>query len=88
MVQRNHHKVQFKQNEGYNLTFFAFFVKAVAEALKANPLLNSTWQGDEIVIHKDINISIAVADDDKLYVPVIKMQMKSQLKVLHVKLMI
>ncbi|MDU6406428.1 MAG: dihydrolipoamide acetyltransferase family protein, partial [Bradyrhizobium sp.] len=54
---RNHHKVQFKQNEGYNLTFFAFFVKAVAEALKANPLLNSTWQGDEIVIHKDINIS-------------------------------
>ena len=85
---RNHHKVQFKQNEGYNLTFFAFFVKAVAESLKANPLLNSTWQGDEIVIHKDINISIAVADDDKLYVPVIKMQMKSQLKVLHVKLMI
>ncbi|MDU0851042.1 MAG: dihydrolipoamide acetyltransferase family protein, partial [Staphylococcus epidermidis] len=69
---RNYHKAQFKQNEGYNLTFFAFFVKAVAEALKANPLLNSTWQGDEIVIHKDINISIAVADDDKLYVPVIK----------------
>ena len=64
------------------------FCKAVAEALKANPLLNSTWQGDEIVIHKDINISIAVADDDKLYVPVIKMQMKNQLKVLRVKSMI
>ena len=85
---RNYHKAQFKKNEGYNLTFFAFFVKAVAEALKANPLLNSTWQGDEIVIHKDINISIAVADDDKLYVPVIKMQMKNQLKVLRVKSMI
>ncbi len=69
---RNYHKASFKQNEGYNLTFFAFFVKAVAEALKANPLLNSTWQGDEIIIHKDINISIAVADNDKLYVPVIK----------------
>lgn len=40
--------------------------------MKAHPLLNSTWQGDEIVIHKDINISIAVADKDKLYVPVIK----------------
>ncbi|MEQ5996929.1 dihydrolipoamide acetyltransferase family protein [Staphylococcus saccharolyticus] len=69
---RNYHKASFKQNEGYNLTFFAFFVKAVAEALKANPLINSTWQGDEIIIHKDINISIAVADNDKLYVPVIK----------------
>lgn len=69
---RNHHKHTFKENEGYNLTFFAFFVKAVADALKAHPLLNSTWQGDEIVIHKDINISIAVADKDKLYVPVIK----------------
>lgn len=69
---RNYHKHSFKQNEGYNLTFFAFFVKAVADALKAHPLLNSTWQGDEIVIHKDINISIAVADKDKLYVPVIK----------------
>lgn len=69
---RNHHKNAFKQNEGYNLTFFAFFVKAVADALKAHPLLNSTWQGEEIVIHKDINISIAVADKDKLYVPVIK----------------
>lgn len=69
---RNHHKDSFKNKEGYNLTFFAFFVKAVAETLKAYPLLNSSWQNDEIVIHKDVNISIAVADEDKLYVPVIK----------------
>lgn len=69
---RNHHKNTFKENEGYNLTFFAFFVKAVAEALKSNPLLNSSWDGEEIILHKDINISIAVADEDKLYVPVIK----------------
>lgn len=69
---RNHHKDSFKNKEGYNLTFFAFFVKAVAESLKAYPLLNSSWQNDEIVIHKDVNISIAVADEDKLYVPVIK----------------
>lgn len=69
---RNYHKNSFKENEGYNLTYFAFFVKAVAEALKANPLLNSSWDGNEIVLHKEINISIAVADEDKLYVPVIK----------------
>ena len=72
MKTRNHYKTVFKKQEGYNLTFFAFFVKAVAEALKSNPLLNSSWDGNEIIIHKDINISIAVADEDKLYVPVIK----------------
>ncbi|MDG0818597.1 2-oxo acid dehydrogenase subunit E2 [Staphylococcus equorum] len=69
---RNYHKQSFKDSEGYNLTFFAFFVKAVAEGLKAYPLLNSSWSDSEIVMHKDINISIAVADEDKLYVPVIK----------------
>lgn len=69
---RQHHKTSFKQNEGYNLTFFAFFVKVVAEGLKKYPMLNSTWANDEIKIHKDINVSIAVASEDKLYVPVIK----------------
>ncbi|GEP84762.1 putative dihydrolipoamide branched chain transacylase (E2) [Staphylococcus piscifermentans] len=68
---RNHYKNKFKQDEGYNLTFFAFFVKAAAEALKAFPMLNSSWQGSEIKVHKDINISIAVAVEDKLFTPVI-----------------
>ena len=35
-------------------------------------MLNSSWNGSEIIIHKDINISIAVAHENKLYVPVIK----------------
>ncbi|SOC38760.1 dihydrolipoamide acetyltransferase family protein [Salinicoccus kekensis] len=69
---RNDLKNDFKKNEGFNLTFFSFFVKAAAETLKEFPMLNSSWQGDKIVVNKDINISIAVAGDDKLYVPVIK----------------
>jgi 2-oxoisovalerate dehydrogenase E2 component (dihydrolipoyl transacylase) len=69
---RNDLKDDFKKNEGFNLTFFSFFVKAAAETLKEYPMLNSSWQGDKIVVNKDINISIAVAGDDKLYVPVIK----------------
>lgn len=68
---RNHYKNQFKQQEGYNLTFFAFFIKAVAETLKNHPLLNSTWHENEIIVHSDINISIAVAHDQHLFVPVI-----------------
>ncbi|BCB04664.1 dihydrolipoamide acetyltransferase family protein [Bacillus sp. KH172YL63] len=69
---RNSLKNEFKQREGFNLTFFAFFVKAVAQALKEYPQINSMWAGDKIVQKKDINLSIAVATDDALYVPVIK----------------
>ena len=69
---RNSLKTEFKQKEGYNLTFFAFFVKAVAQALKEYPQINSMWAGDKIIQKKDINLSIAVATDDALYVPVIK----------------
>lgn len=69
---RNSLKNDFKKKEGYNLTFFAFFVKAVAQALKEFPQINSMWAGDKIVQKKDINISIAVATEDALYVPVIR----------------
>ncbi|WP_312471867.1 dihydrolipoamide acetyltransferase family protein [Neobacillus sp.] len=69
---RNSLKGEFKKKEGFNLTFFAFFVKAVAQALKEFPQINSMWAGEKIIQKKDINISIAVATDDALYVPVIK----------------
>lgn len=69
---RNSIKDQFKQKEGFNLTFFAFFVKAVAQALKEFPEINSMWAGDKIIQKRDINLSIAVATDDALFVPVIK----------------
>lgn len=65
-------KNEFKQKEGYNLTYFAFFVKAAAQALKEFPQMNSMWAGDKIIQKKDINISIAVATEDALFVPVIK----------------
>jgi 2-oxoisovalerate dehydrogenase E2 component (dihydrolipoyl transacylase) len=69
---RNRIKNDFKNKEGFNLTFFAFFVKAVSQVLKEFPQLNSMWAGEKIIQKKDINISIAVADEDALYVPVIK----------------
>lgn len=65
-------KTQFKEREGFNLTYFAFFVKAVSQALKEFPLMNSMWAGDKIVQKKAVNLSIAVATDDALFVPVIK----------------
>ncbi|SFJ23411.1 2-oxoisovalerate dehydrogenase E2 component (dihydrolipoyl transacylase) [Halobacillus dabanensis] len=69
---RNAKKNQFKQQEGFSLTYFAFFVKAVAQALKEYPQLNSTWAGDKIIQRKAINLNIAVAKDDELFVPVIR----------------
>ncbi len=65
-------KSSFKKAEGYNITYFSFFVKAVARALKEFPEMNAMWAGDHIVQKKEINISIAVAAGDKLFVPVIK----------------
>lgn len=69
---RNQAKDEFKRKEGLNLTFLPFFIKAVVESLKEYPMMNSTWAGDKIIVKKNINISIAVATEDALYVPVIK----------------
>ncbi|WP_068794127.1 dihydrolipoamide acetyltransferase family protein [Brevibacillus laterosporus] len=69
---RNRIKDEFKQKEGVSLTFLPFFIKAVVEALKEFPMLNSSWAGDQIIVRKNINISIAVASEDALFVPVIK----------------
>ncbi|KAB7708826.1 2-oxo acid dehydrogenase subunit E2 [Bacillus aerolatus] len=72
VTRRDALKQEFKQREGFNLTYFAFFVKAVAQALKEFPQMNSMWAGDAIIQKKDINLSIAVATEDALFVPVIK----------------
>lgn len=69
---REKEKQSFKQKEGFNLTYFAFFVKAVAQALKEFPQLNATWSGDTIIQKREIHVNIAVAADDSLFVPVIK----------------
>ncbi|GED12093.1 dihydrolipoamide acetyltransferase family protein [Aneurinibacillus migulanus] len=69
---RNSLKAEFKAKEGFNLTFMPFFIKAVVESIKEFPIMNSVWAGDKIVMRKNINISIAVATDDALFVPVIK----------------
>lgn len=69
---RNRIKGEFKAKEGFNITFLPFFIKAVVESIKEYPVMNSVWAGDHIVLRKNINISIAVATDDALYVPVIK----------------
>ena len=56
---------------GVKLTYMAFVLKAVVEALKAYPVLNASVDGDNIVYHPGINVGVAVALDWGLIVPVV-----------------
>ena len=60
------------ERDGVKLTFLSFIARAVAGALRAFPVLNSSLDGDNIVYKKDINIGVAVALDWGLIVPVLK----------------
>ena len=65
-------KENFLKQEGVNITYLPFVLKAVAQSLKTNSLLNSSWQEDHIIINRKINIGIAASTDDGLVVPVIR----------------
>ena len=65
-------KDEFEKRNGTKLTFMPFFVKAAVAGLRAYPILNSSLDGTNIVMHKEINIGIAVALDWGLLVPVVK----------------
>ncbi|MDF2723140.1 MAG: subunit of branched-chain alpha-keto acid dehydrogenase [Paenibacillus sp.] len=65
-------KEEFKQKEGVNLTYLAFVLKAVVNAIKDYPIINSVWAVDKIIIKRDINISLSVGTEDSVITPVIK----------------
>jgi pyruvate dehydrogenase E2 component (dihydrolipoamide acetyltransferase) len=65
-------KKEFQKREGINLTYSHFVLYAIVQALKDHPLINSSIEGDNIVIKKNINLGCAVATNNGLVVPVIK----------------
>ncbi|CAM3804297.1 dihydrolipoamide acetyltransferase family protein [Alkalicoccus chagannorensis] len=69
---RKRMKQEFEQQEGVKLTYMPFFMKAVVEALKKFPQVNATWENDHIIRHKDVHLSVAVASEEELFVPVIR----------------
>lgn len=70
------HREQNKEkfaHDGAKLTFTPYFVAAAVAALKAYPMVNSSWAEDGILIHRDINIGMATSlGEAGLIVPVIK----------------
>ena len=66
-------KKEFEKREGEKLTFTPLFIEAVVRCIKKYPWLNSSVDGDKIIIKKDINIGMAAAlPSGNLIVPVIK----------------
>lgn len=70
---RNKSKDEFLAKYGEKITYMPVFTEAVARAITEFPLLNSSVDGHKIIMHKDVNIAIAVSKPDgNLVVPVIK----------------
>ena len=70
---RNKMKKTFEEKEGEKLTFTPIFIEAIAKALRDFPAVNSSIDGDNIIIKSNINIGMATAlPSGNLIVPVIK----------------
>jgi 2-oxoglutarate dehydrogenase E2 component (dihydrolipoamide succinyltransferase) len=70
---REKEKTEFEKREGTKLTLTPLFIEAIIKCIKKYPLINSSLQGDKIIIRKDINIGMATAlPSGSLIVPVIK----------------
>ncbi len=66
-------KKEFEQREGEKITFTPLFIEAVVKCIKKYPWLNSSVEGDKILVKKDINIGMATAmPNGNLIVPIIK----------------
>jgi 2-oxoglutarate dehydrogenase E2 component (dihydrolipoamide succinyltransferase) len=66
-------KKDFEKRENEKLTFTPLFIEALIKCLKKYPWLNSSLEGDRLLIKKDINIGMATAlPSGNLIVPVIK----------------
>ncbi|MEN9549405.1 MAG: hypothetical protein RIR12_1996 [Bacteroidota bacterium] len=66
-------KGSFEKREGTKITFTPLFIEAIVRCIKKFPLINSSLDGDKIIVKKDINIGMATAlPSGNLIVPVIK----------------
>jgi 2-oxoglutarate dehydrogenase dihydrolipoamide succinyltransferase (E2 component) len=76
VLYRERNKDRFLKENGFKLTFTPFFIEATLQALREFPLMNSSVDGDNIILKRDINYGIAVALGESgsggLIVPVIK----------------
>ena len=66
-------KKEFEKREGTKITFTPLFIEAIVRCIKKFPLINSSVDGERIIVKKDINIGMATAlPNGNLIVPIIK----------------
>ena len=69
---RARYKDQFEKRHGVRLGFMSIFVKACVEALRRQPVVNASIDGNDIVYHGYQDIGVAVSSDRGLLVPVLR----------------
>ena len=69
---RDEARERFQQKTGIRLTLTPFFITAIVDALRANPMLNATMDGDRILQWKHVNMGLAVGLEKGVVVPVIR----------------
>lgn len=62
----------YKGDDAVKISFNDIIILAVSRALKHHPIMNSTHEGEEIILHDDVNMGIAVAVEAGLIVPVLR----------------
>jgi 2-oxoglutarate dehydrogenase E2 component (dihydrolipoamide succinyltransferase) len=72
MEARATYKDLFEKKHGVRLGFMGFFTKAVALAARDVPAVNAKIEGDEIVYHNYLDVSVAVSAPNGLVVPVVR----------------
>ena len=72
MAARATYKDMFEKKHGVRLGFMGFFTKAVALAVRDIPSVNAQIDGDEIVYHNYLDVSVAVSAPNGLVVPVVR----------------
>jgi pyruvate dehydrogenase E2 component (dihydrolipoamide acetyltransferase) len=69
---RRQHGADFKASEGFSLTYLPFISRAVIDALREYPHLNASIGDGELIVHRDVNLAIAVdLDFQGLLAPVV-----------------
>ncbi len=69
---RTRYKEKFEKTHNARLGFMSFFVKASVEALKRNPTVNASIDGNDVVYHGYFDIGVAVSTERGLVVPVLR----------------
>jgi 2-oxoisovalerate dehydrogenase E2 component (dihydrolipoyl transacylase) len=69
---RGARRAEFEERYGAKLTYLPLVARAVCDALRQFPTLNASWSDDGLIVHRDLNLGIAVALEENLIVPVVR----------------